>query len=57
MNAKPDAWSTATKINLVAAYPGHVPMGLPLPADEPEQPPTTTPSPRQPLCPWPPPTQ
>lgn len=44
MSAKPDAWSTATKINLVAAYPGHVPMGLPLPADEP------TP------CPWPAPT-
>ena len=30
---RPAAWVT-TKPNLVAAYPGHVPMGLPLPATD-----------------------
>lgn len=32
---RPAGWHTA-KVNLVAAFPAHVPMGLPLPTPTPE---------------------
>ena len=41
---RPDSWATG-RPNLVAAYPAHVPMGLPLPADEPASTPTASPWP------------
>jgi hypothetical protein len=46
---RPDPWLTG-RPNLVAAYPAHIPMGLPLPADD------DPPEPPAPPCPWSPPT-
>ena len=39
MSDRPAAWVTA-KPNLVAAFPAHIPMGLPLPTaeEEPDKP-------------------